>query len=116
MPAGVGVAVTVADKPEQIDGLFTVTIGKELTVTDIDAVLAHVPDAGVKVYVVVEVVLILGLHVPEIEGVLVEAVGKVNVPPEQIAETWVNVGVTLGLTVTVIVAELAHDPDAGVKV
>jgi hypothetical protein len=32
-----------------MDGLLTVTVGKGLTVTVIDAVLAHVPDAGVKV-------------------------------------------------------------------
>ena len=41
--------------------------------------------------------LIAGLQVPVIP--LLEAVGKVNVPPTQMAATWVNVGVTAGLIV-----------------
>lgn len=66
---------------------MNVGVTLELTITVIVSVLAHVPDAGVKVYVVVDVEFITGLHVPEIEGVLVEVVGKVKVPPEQIAGT-----------------------------
>jgi len=71
-----------------------------LTVTVIVAVFAHKPAVGVKVYVVVAVLLIAGDHVPVIE--LFEVVGSVNVPPLQIAATWVNVGVVAGVTVTVI--------------
>lgn len=48
-------------------------------------VVAHWPAAGVKVYVVVAVLLIAGLHVPVMP--LFEVVGKVNVPPLQIAAT-----------------------------
>ena len=55
------------------------------------AVLAHCPTDGVKVYVVVAVLLIAGLQVPVMP--LFEVVGKVNVPPLQIAATWVKVGV-----------------------
>jgi hypothetical protein len=44
--------------------------------------------------------LIAGLHVPEIEGILLEEVSNVNVSPEQIAATCVKVGVTLELIVT----------------
>ena len=48
---------------------------------------------------------------------LLEVVGKgVNVAPEQIAATAVNVGVTFGLTVIVKVAVVAHCPAAGVNV
>jgi hypothetical protein len=48
-------------------------------------VVAHCPVVGVKVYVVVEVLLIAGAHVPLIP--LFEVVVKVKVPPEQIGET-----------------------------
>jgi hypothetical protein len=77
-----------------------------LTVTVIVAVEAHEPVAGVKVYVVVAVLLIAGDHVPVIP--LLDVVGRVNVPPLQIAATCVNVGVTDALTVTVIVVVVAH--------
>jgi hypothetical protein len=61
----------------------------------------------VKVYVVVAVLLIAGDHVPVIP--LLDVVGNAaNVAPEQIAATCVNVGVTIGLTVIVIVAVEAH--------
>jgi hypothetical protein len=60
----------------------------------------------VNVYVVVAVLFTAGDHVPV--NPLFEVVGSVNVPPLQIAATWVNVGVTGWLTVTVIVAVVAH--------
>jgi hypothetical protein len=60
------------------------------------------------------VVFLAGDHVPATP--FNEVVGKVNVPPEQIAETCVNVGVVVGLTVIVIVAVLAHCPAVGVNV
>jgi hypothetical protein len=48
---------------------------------------------------------------------LVDVVGKAaKVAPEQIADTAVNVGVTVGLTVIVKLAVLAHCPAVGVKV
>jgi hypothetical protein len=48
---------------------------------------------------------------------LLDVVGKAaKVAPEQIADTLVNVGVTLGLTVIVNVVVLAHCPTLGVKV
>ncbi len=55
-----------------------------------------------KVYVVVVEVLIAGAQVPVI--LLFDVVGKVNVPPLQIAATCVNVGVTDGFTVKTIFA------------
>ena len=56
-----------------------------------------------------------GAQVPVIP--LLEVVGKaVNVAPEQIGATELNVGVTFGLTVIVKVAVVAHCPAAGVKV
>jgi hypothetical protein len=58
------------------------------------------------VYVVVAVLLIAGDHVPVI--LLFDVVGNVNVPPEHIAATCVNVGVTGWFTVTDIVAVVAH--------
>ena len=54
------------------------------------------------VYVVVAAVLIAGDQVPVM--LLFDVVGKVNVPPLQIAATCVNVGVTVGFTVTLIFA------------
>ncbi len=47
---------------------------------------------------------------------LVEDVGSVNVPPEQIGAIVLNVGVAGGPTLTVRVAVAAHCPELGVKV
>ena len=56
-----------------------------------------------------------GAQVPVIP--LLEVVGKaVNIPPEQIAATGLNIGVIFGLTVMVRVVVVAHCPAAGVKV
>jgi hypothetical protein len=85
-----------------------------LTVTDIVVVVAQAPAAGVKVYVVVTVLFTAGDHVPLIP--FNDVVGSVNDPPLQIGATCVNVGVTGGPTLTVIVAVVAHAPVAGVKV
>ena len=46
----------------------------------------------------------------------VEVVGRVNVPPSQIAAIGSNVGSTFGFTSTVIVVGLAHSVASGVKV
>ena len=56
-----------------------------------------------------------GDHVPVIP--FNDVVGNaVNVPPEQIGDTALNVGVTFGLTVMVNVFVVAHCPAVGVNV
>jgi hypothetical protein len=63
------------------------------------------------VYVVVVVLFNAGDHVPAI--LLVDVVGNaLNVAPEQIAATCVNVGVVKGLTIIAIVVVVAHVGDA----
>ena len=48
---------------------------------------------------------------------LFESTGKADkMPPEQIGETCVNVGVTFGFTEIIIVADVAHCPADGVNV
>ena len=77
--------------------------------------LAHKPAVGVKVYVVVAVLFIAGLHVPVIP--FVDVVGKVEIiAPEQYGPTALKVGVIFELTVTLSVVEIAHCPAVGVKV
>jgi hypothetical protein len=78
------------------------------------AVEAHCPAVGVNVYVVVAVLLIAGDQVPV--KPLFDEEGNTNVFPLHIGATCVNVEVVGALTVTVIVAELAHCPAVGVKV
>ena len=77
--------------------------------------VAHCPRVGVKVYSVVCVLFTAGAQVPIIT--LFEVVGKLdrNVP-EQIGETWVNVGFTGLITVIVMAAVVAFCPAFGVKV
>ena len=86
--------------------------------TSIVATLPHWPAAGVKVYVVVPVVAVLivaGLHVPEMP--LVDDAGSAGaVLFWQSGPIWVNVGVTWVVITTFIVATLPHWPAAGVKV
>jgi hypothetical protein len=61
------------------------------------------------------VVLIAGLHVPVI--LLLDVVGRLNVPPLHIGDTCVNVGVIVPLfTDIVIVVVVAHSPADGVNV
>ena len=81
-----------------VTGVFTVTVNV--------VVNAHGFPVGVNVYVVVALLFIAGLHVPVTP--LVDVVGKVNEPPTQIDAIGAKVGVTLGLTVTVNVAVVAH--------
>ena len=92
--------------------------GKELTVTVIVVLVAHVGDAidvDVNVYVVVVVLFNAGDQLPAI--LLLDVVGNAfKVPPEQIAPTCVNVGVVNGFTVIDIVVIVAHCPDPGVNV
>ena len=67
---------------------------------------------GIKVVVVL---FIAGLHVPVMP--FLDVVGRAEiVAPEQYGPTAANVGVTLGLTVIVIVAVVAHSPAVGVNV
>ena len=86
-----------------------------LTVMVNVAVSAHSPAAGVKVYSVVAVLFNAGAQLPVMP--LSEVVGNADkVPPEQIEDTAVKVGVMFGLTVMVNVAGVAHWPASGVKV
>jgi len=86
---------------------FTVMVSVEVT--------AHCPAVGVKVYVVVAVLFSAGDQVPVMP--LVDVVGKAaNVVPEHIGATAAKAGVTLGFTVMVLVAVVAHCPAVGVKV
>ena len=73
-----------------------------LTVIVTVAVVAHCPASGVKVYVVVVVLSNAGDQLPVMP--LFDVVGNADkLAPEQIGATAVNVGVTVGLTVTVTV-------------
>jgi hypothetical protein len=60
------------------------TVGKGFTVTVIVCVLAHCPAVGVKVYVVVDVLLIAGDQVPLIP--LFDVLGRLIFPPAQTAD------------------------------
>jgi hypothetical protein len=108
--------------PEHIAGTcVNVGVVNGFTVIIIVVVVAQVGDAvdvGVNVYVVVAVLFKAGDQDPEI--LLFDVVGSaLNVAPEQIAETCVNVGVVNGFTVILIVVVLAHvgvAVDVGVNV
>jgi hypothetical protein len=89
-----------------VTGWFTVTL--------IVAVVAQAPAVGVNVYVVVVVLFTAGDQAPEIP--FNEEVGSVNGSPLQICAIWVNVGTVGWLTVTDIVAVVAHCPAVGEKV
>ena len=72
---------------------------------------AHCPGAGVNVYVVVSISFKSGDHEPYIP--LFEFTGRgLRDAPEHIGSTCVNVGVILGIVITliVIVVEVAHCP------
>ena len=85
---------------QRVDGYAAndgVSLG--LIVTESVAVFtAHCPDAGVNVNVCVpgvDVLIVAGLHVPGIDGVLVEFAGSVGAgEPWQIGAIALNVGVT----------------------
>ena len=104
------------DKGEQTpSGSVINNVGTVLIVIIKVVLEAHSPSSGVKVYMVVAVLSILGDHEPLIE--LVDVVGKgAIIAPEQIAGTGVKVGVIAGFTVIVKLAVFAHCPVAGVKV
>ena len=89
-----------------------------LTVTVNIVVVAHCADVGVNVYVPEFWLLTVeGFHVPVTP--FVDVVGKVGtVPPAQIVKPVpkLNVGVILGLTVTVNVVVVKHCPALGVNV
>lgn len=110
----VGNALSVP--PEQIGGTAVkrgVIFGFTFIVKE--AVVAHCPTVGVKVYVVEVVLFNAGDHVPV--KPLLDVVGKaLSVPPEQIGATAVNVGIVFELTVTVKVVVVAHCPAVGVNV
>ena len=97
-----------------VSGLTIAVAPGEFTVTVMVVVVAHKPVVGVNVYVVVAVLFIAGVHVPV--TAFVEVVGKLKLPPLQIAATCVKVGTVLGLTVTVSEAVVAHPAPVGVNV
>jgi hypothetical protein len=110
------VGKAASDEPEQIGATAVkvgVTIG--LTITDSVVVTAHCPTAGVKVYVVVDVLLSGEFQVPIIPFKEVDGKGG-GISPKQIGATAVKVGVTIGLTITDSVAVTAHCPAVGVNV
>ena len=89
--------------PLHIAGIWTnvgVTIG--LTVIVMVWVNTHCSASGVNVYVVVVVLSNAGLQLPVIPSLDVMGKGD-KVSPLHIGGIWVNVGVTIGLTVIVIV-------------
>jgi phage terminase large subunit len=109
----VGIAKEVPEQTAATCVNVGVTFG--FTVIVIVAVVAHNPPVGVKIYVAVVVLSKAGDHVPIIP--LFEVVGNADkVAPEQIEFTCVNVGVTFGFTVIIIVAVVAHNPPVGVNV
>lgn len=103
--------------PEQI-GATAVNAGETVGFTLMTSVVvvAHCPEFGVKVYVVVWVLSRAGDQLPviplsEVDGKAAKAV------PAQIAGTVLNDGIVFeGLTVIIIVVETAHCPVFGVKV
>ena len=102
----VGNADKVVPKQIELTGVNEGTVFGS-TVIVMVAVVAHNPEVGVKVYVVVAVLSIAGDQVPVIP--LVEVVGNADkLAPEQIAATCVNVGVVFGVTVIVINSVVAH--------
>ena len=101
--------------PKHIE-LTGVKVGltEAFTLTVMVVVEAHCPAVGVNVYVVVAWLFIVGVQLPVM--LLLEVVGSVNEPPAQIPFICVNVGSTEGVTLTVMVAVVAHCPTVGVKV
>ena len=85
--------------------VFCVVVLFDFTLTVMVVVTAHTPADGVKVYVVVAVLFIPGLHVPVI--LLFEVVGKLIDSPLHTAETCVKLGVTFKLMVNLTVFEVA---------
>jgi hypothetical protein len=89
-----------------------------VTVTAKVVMVAHWPAVGVNVYVPEAWLSIIeGLHVPLM--LLTDVVGKEGTPvPEHMVSEVpnANVGVMLGVTVTVNVVVVAHNPAVGVNV
>lgn len=80
-----------------------------------EAVVAHCPELGVKVYAVVALLFIEGLHVPVI--LFKEVVGKAGIEePAQYGPGVLKEGVIAALIVIVSVVWTAHCPDEGVNV
>ena len=102
----VGNADKVVPKQIELTGVNVGTVFRS-TVIVMVAVVAHKPEVGVKVYVVVAVLSKAGDQVPVIP--LFDVVGNAcKADPEQIAATCVNVGVVFGVTVIVINSVVAH--------
>ena len=108
IPFGDVVAKIGAVEPEHKAGIrakFGATFGFTLMVKVV--FVAHSPAVGVKVYKVVAVLFRPGNQVPVIP--LIEVVGNGAITePLQTAGTGLNVGVTLGFTIIIIVVAVAH--------
>ena len=89
-------------------------------VTPIVAVVPHCPAKGVNVYIwvpIMEVFMIAGDQVPLMGGELFDIVGNTpGVVFWQYGPNCVKIGVGGAVTVTLIVAVVAHSPADGVKV
>jgi hypothetical protein len=98
--------------PIQIDEeppTVTIAVGKAFTAIDIVVELAHKPDVGVNVYVVVAVLFNAGDHVPVIP--FIELVGKAfSVTPLQIGATAVKIGVVDAVIDTTAAVEVLLHP------
>ena len=96
---------------------LNVGVVSALTVIVIVVEIAHSPTLGLKIYVVVAILLIVGDHVPLNPSI--EVVGSVSGLPAQIGSIGLNVGVTGGPTLTVIdvgTAQVGVVADVGVNV
>ena len=102
----VGNALNVLPEQIAVTGVNNGTTGV-FTVIVIVVLPAHCPTPGVKVYVVVVVLFIAGDQVPLMPFVDVAGNG-LSVPPEQIGETGLKVGVIAKVTNTLIVVSIAH--------
>lgn len=102
-------------EPTQIVGIgLKVGVTTGLTVTVNVVVVAHWFGFGVKVYVLVWVLSKIGLQPPMMP--LLEVAGSGLAEPAQIGAIVLKVGTTGEVTVTVIVAVVAHCPAVGVNV
>ena len=102
-----------AAEPRQRGPIWTNDgVTEVVTVMLILVVVAHWPAAGVNVYVLVPVCVVLitdGLHVPDIGGVSIENEGSAGgVLFWQRGPIWLNDGTIAVVTVISAVAETAH--------
>ena len=100
-------AGNVSGSPMQIGATgLNVGVVSALTLIVIVVEIAHSPALGLKVYVVVAMLFIVGDQFPLNPSI--EVIGNVSVLPAQIGSIGLNVGVTGGPTLTVIVVVMAQ--------